>query len=182
MFFYTPRPRAPLMIFTFLWLMLVGSLAAGEPQNHAFHVSTFDVHCDPEHQTIQITAHIFIDDLEKALREQGLQKNLFLGTEREDALANETVAKYLEQKMEFRLNAKKAKMQYLGKENSDDGAAIWCYLEIAGAQKIQQLFVKNIVLIETFDDQRNIILLTNKNEKKGSLLFDSRQTEETIQF
>jgi hypothetical protein len=62
---------------------------------HQFHISKTDVTFKPTEKTLQITMHIFIDDLEKSLEKQGVSK-IYIGTEKEKQEANSLIIKYLQ--------------------------------------------------------------------------------------
>ena len=82
---------------------------------HAFHISKTDMIFQPAEKTVQITMHVFIDDLEKGLEKQGASK-LFVGTEREQKDVNALVMNYLQQHFSIQLNDKKTLYTWVIKE------------------------------------------------------------------
>jgi len=80
------------------------------------------------------------------------------------------------------VNVEQVDYTFIGKEMSEDMVAVWCYLEIENVENIRELHVKNSILLEAFDDQKNIISITGPNKKKGYLLFNNAKNEETIEF
>ena len=150
------------------------------PPVHEFHISKCVIDCNKEAQAIQVSLHIFIDDLEEALRQQGADK-LFICTEKESEKAETYVSRYLEQHFVLTVNNEKVKYNFIGKEISKDLQAVWCYLEVTDITDVQSIQLKNDILMEVFDDQRNIIAL-NANDKEEFLMFDRSNYSKTIDF
>ena len=71
---------------------------------------------------------------------------------------------------------------FIGKEISEDLVAVWCYLEIENIERFNKIHVKNNILLEVFEDQKNIISVIGPDRKKGYLLFNNAKNEETIEF
>jgi hypothetical protein len=44
---------------------------------------------------------------------------------------------------------------YLGEEIEAD--VMWCYIEIPKVKKLERIEVENLLLLETFDDQMNLV-------------------------
>lgn len=148
---------------------------------HEFHISKTLIEYNEKENALQFTLHIFIDDLEEALRLQGADK-LFICTEKESEKAEDYIYKYLQQKLTVKLDDKAMKYTFVGKEISEDLVAVWCYLEIENIKPFSKLYIKNNTLIETFDDQKNIISVSGPNKRKGYLLFNQAKNEETLKF
>ena len=77
-------------IFLFCFALLWNSEIVESINLHAFHISKTDMVFQPAEKSMQITMHIFIDDLESALEKQGKSK-LFIGSERENQEANNLI-------------------------------------------------------------------------------------------
>ena len=146
---------------------------------HPFHVSVMDIIHNPETQSLQISQRIFIDDLE-----QGLKKHHNLeyvdtynpnDLDRLDSLIDE----YLKKKVFIRLDGKTYDFEYLGSEVESD--ARWCYFEIKGVANINEAEVTNVLLMEIFDDQQNIVHFKAKEELKSYKL-DKSEKFKTFNF
>ena len=148
---------------------------------HEFHVSKLIVEHSQEDKALQITLHLFIDDLEEALREQGAD-NLFLCTERESKKADEYLYKYLQQKLKLQKGGQELKFDYVGKEVSEDLQAVWCYLEITDINAIKQLNISNSLLMEIFDDQKNIVNVRIPGVKQGYFLLVKGNSSKDLEF
>ena len=165
----------------FLILFPTGFYNSETVPAHEFHISKCLIEFNEKEKALQFTLHLFIDDLEEALKLQGADK-LFICTEKEAETAEDYIYKYLQQKLSISLEGKEVGYTFIGKEMSEDMVAVWCYLEIENVENIHQLHVKNSILLEAFDDQKNIISIIGPNKKKGYLLFNNAKNEETLEF
>ena len=148
---------------------------------HAFHISKTDMVFQPAEKTVQITMHIFTDDLEKGLEKQGASK-LFVGTEREQKDVNALILNYLQQHFSIQLNDKKIVYTWVGKEATKDKQALWIYLEIKNIRAVRNIFVENKVLTELFDDQKNIVQINVPLKKQGYFLLNKSKSSDSITF
>jgi len=148
---------------------------------HEFHVSKCSVDYDAEDKALQITVHIFIDDLEEALRQQGADE-LFIATEKEADNVDQYIDKYLQQRFEVFVEDQSVDFEFLGKETSEDLQAIWCYMEITNVETVNSLTITNQILMEVHDDQKNIMNITGPEKKKAYFLFLKGNSTETIHF
>jgi hypothetical protein len=157
------------------------SLKILNPSNfkHPFHISKFDLVYNNKENTWQITGHIFIDDLENALRKQGIDK-LFLCSNKETPNAQVYVERYLKQHFSIEINGKTTEWTFLGKETSEDLKAMWCYMEIKNTSAPQTMLIKNNVLTEVFSDQKNMISVTDASQQKNYFIFTAQKTMEKI--
>jgi len=137
---------------------------------HEFHVSKCLVEYKAENAEVQISMNMFIDDLETALASRGVEQ-LFIGTEKESQEADEYIEKYIDQVFQIEIDSLgMVDPFFLGKEVSEDLTSIWCYMQIPMSQPIQSLKVKNSILLETFDDQKNITNIIGPKNKRDSFM------------
>lgn len=148
---------------------------------HAFHISKTDMVFQPTEKSMQITMHIFIDDLESALEKQGLSK-LFIGTEREKQEVNSLIFNYLQNSFAVQLNGKKTAYTWVGKETTKDKQALWIYLEIKNIREVRNISVENRVLTEVFADQKNIVQVNIPSKKQGYFLLSKSKTMDSASF
>lgn len=148
---------------------------------HAFHISKTDMVFKPTEKSLQITMHIFIDDLELALEKQG-QSKLFVGTEREKKEVNNLINNYLQSNFSIQINGKKITFEWLGKETTSDKQALWIYLEIKNIREVRNISVENRVLTEVFADQKNIVQVNIPSKKQGYFLLTKSKTSDTASF
>lgn len=147
---------------------------------HEFHVSKCVIDCKKSEEAIQVALHIFIDDLEEALRQQGADK-LFICTEKESKKAEKYMIRYLQNHFKIIVNEEAVEYNFIGKEISDDIQAVWCYLEVENVNTINSLELRNDILMEVFDDQRNIINLKVDGTEEF-LMFDKGNASKTFNY
>ena len=148
---------------------------------HAFHISKTDMVFQPAEKSMQITMHIFIDDLEVALEKQGKSK-LFVGTERESQEANNLIINYLKNNFNVHINNKQTPYTWVGKETTKDKQALWLYLEIKNIREVRNISVENRVLTEVFTDQKNIVQVNIPTKKQGYFLLSKNKTMDSASF
>ncbi len=166
-------------------IVLINMLGNASPINdgglHAFHISKTDMVFNPKEKSVQITMHIFIDDLEQGLEKQG-QKSLFVGTDKEKKEANTYICQYLFSHLSIKVNNKDVIYEILGKETTNDRQALYIYMEIKNVKELRNIFVENKVLTEVFTDQKNIVQINIPSKKQGYFLLDKNKTSDTAQF
>lgn len=165
-----------ILLYSFLALSHINH---GAP--HKFYVSRCMVEYNAEERALQMSMHIFIDDLETALAERGAD-SLFICTRMEHPDAETYMARYLADQFRIRIDGQPVTYKFLGKEISEDLQAVWCYLEITDLDPFEQLEVTNELLIEVYDDQKNIMHVIGPNRREGTLLFRKGSTSETVTF
>lgn len=149
--------------FTLLLLLATTLTSAAA---HKFYVAVFQMDYVPQKKVIQVTGRIFVDDLEATLnRKYG--KKFYFGAKQELAGADEYLKKYFTEKIQVKVNGQAKALTFLGKEMEDD--VLVCYYTLPAESNVKTLEVNNTTLMETFEDQQNIIH-TNINRNKKSLL------------
>lgn len=148
---------------------------------HDFHVSKGLVEYSVEDRALRVSLHLFRDDLEAALRLAGAGE-LWLCTPREAPQAEAQLTRYLRDHFRLRSGAEAINLILLGKELSDDGQAVWCYLQAGDLDRPGSLTVTNTLLMELFDDQRNILTLIGPAQGRNMLLFQKNQVTQTATF
>jgi hypothetical protein len=149
--------------------------------DHAFHLSKTDIVFQPKEKNLQITLHVFIDDLEIALERQG-KKSLSIGTEKEKAGVNELVFNYLQQNLNLTVNDKKTAFSFVGKESTSDRQALWIYLDVKNLKTIKTLTVENKILMEVHADQKNMVQIMVPSKKAHSFVLEKGKTTDTAKF
>lgn len=161
----------------FLYILLLNLTLA-----HDLHVSKSLVKYDAEAHTLEIELHIFLDDLEASLYEGGIHDRLNLCTEKEHPKGDEYVEKYLNNRFRIMVNGEERKCEYISKKISDDYLATYCYLRVPNVTKIENIGVKNVILMELYDDQRNIVEIVVPNQKKKFFMFNRKYNEDFVEF
>lgn len=145
---------------------------------HKFYVGVFQIDYFKEKKAVQITARLFIDDLEKALYKKH-NKHIYITTKDEIAEANTLIANYLSEKLKIKINNKSQSLQFLTKEQEDN--IVICYLKIPFKDNLKELDIYNNVLSDIFNEQQNLVHL-NINGNKKTLLFTNTETNQKLKY
>ena len=148
---------------------------------HEFHISKCQIDFDEATEALQVTLHIFLDDLEEALKAQGADK-MFLCTDKEHEKAEKYLFRYLQQRFKLIVNGEEVSFEFVGKEQSEDLQAVWCYLEVSNVKILNSIEVTNSLLMEIFDDQKNIVHIMAPGGKQGYFLFQKGQEKDKVTF
>ena len=148
--------------------------------DHEFHLSKTTINYDTEEMAIQVSTRIFIDDLELSLKELG-HDSLKICTRKERENAEQLIQDYINEHLVIKMGGSDLEFTFLGKEQSDDLAAVWCYLEAHDVSAFTEMSISNTILISQFDDQTNITMVQINKEKVAHLLFTLDNTFETIE-
>ena len=147
---------------------------------HDFHLSKAEVHYNEQNQSLEISLHIFVDDLELAMIELGMENPNF-STSYEHVKADSLLAAYLADHFSVTVDGHRVNFTFLGKEDGEDLTAIWCYLEGKNIPSPKRIRVQNRLLLDLFDDQKNIVAFTSAT-KNEFILFDHKKQEITIKL
>lgn len=154
------------------------ALGATRQAAHPFYISVCQIDHNPDSGALEMSFRIFMDDLELALESMGTER-LRLGTERESEKADLYIGRYLARHVVIEINGRRVSVAYLGKEVDPD--AVWCYVEIENTQVLKQMTMTNTLLLETYEDQVNLVHVTANGQKK-SLMFNQQQVTQTLEF
>ncbi len=140
---------------------------------HDIHLTKAQVEVNAAEQSVQVSMHIFLDDLEKVIQQEtGFTETMHLGTEKEVPEGDSLLAVYLANHFLVAANEQPLSFSFVGKENSEDLLALWCYFEFPlSGIPTKNLTLTNNVLMELYGDQQNIITLQGPNKKRDYLLF-----------
>ena len=136
---------------------------------HKFYISVTSVEYSEKDRALQITTRVFIDDFEKVLQERyGVKGNL--ATKEESAMADTYIEKYLRTKFIIEINGKQVDFNFLGKEYDND--IMICYLEVPkiDISASTSIGVQNEVLMDIFEEQKNVVHFKLGNQKKSFVL------------
>lgn len=136
---------------------------------HKFYVAIYQVNYAKEKKMLQITARLFIDDINEAIEKKYNRKS-YLALEKETPEQVELLKKYIAEKFIIKVNGQQKTMVFLSKETEDN--VLICYLKINDIAKITSLEVENSMIMENHFDQQNIIQ-ANFNGSKRNLLLTS---------
>ena len=139
---------------------------------HQFYVSTTLIRFVPEENSLQITAQVFADDFEFTL--QKLSPGIRLNPDSKVKLADSLTKKYFQRNLVFSSEGRNLPFDYLGKIYRND--LLVAYLEIILDSTVQNFDVKNTLLFDFTDDQKNILHFRNKGKRRSFLSVSSKHT------
>ena len=169
------------MISTFLvTFLMIYAPSPAHTDLHAFHLSKSEIYYNKNNLSFEISLHLFIDDLEEAMKNAGMV-NPYISTSKEIPDADSLISVYLDEHFSLIADGQKINFNFLGKEDSEDLIAIWCYLEGEEVENPKEITLQNKLLVEVFDDQKNIVAFRSE-KKQEFLLFDIKKQEATIQL
>lgn len=149
-------------IFVVVLLLFLGSGF----RSHKFYVSTTTINYKNEKKVLQISAQIFIDDMELVLRQQN--PTLQLAPDSDEKEINQRISDYFAAQLKLSLGTVVLPLNYLGKEYKND--ILVSYIEVPFEQLSDSLVIENTLLFEQFEDQKNIIHFVNGDKRKSFLL------------
>ena len=161
-----------------LFLILVLFIGLSSFNAHKFYVSIYQVDFVPEKKRVEITARIFMDDLNLAL-EKEFKTKIQLGEKTESSQDVQFLQKYLMKHLKISIDDKEKNIQFLSKEIENNVVII--YLKIVDVKKINSFKIYNNALLELYSDQQNIIQ-TKFYNKKRNYIFTEDYFVENMNF
>ena len=125
---------------------------------HDFHVTNTTLHYNSNLENIEITIKVAIEDLELSLED----KDLRIGTLKENKSSEEIIKTYFKNRLNIYANNNIIDYKWVGKEISDNLHDIYLYFEILNFKKygeLKSLTIENTIFIETTPNQTNIVLI-----------------------
>ena len=136
---------------------------------HKFYLSVTNINYSEKNDALQITTRIFIDDLEALLKER-YNINVTLDTNKESALAEEYIKKYLKTKFVLALNEENIAYNYIGKKYDNDVVIFYLEVPNVGFTALKSISVQNEVLTDLYEEQKNLVHIKWKGKKKSFVL------------
>ncbi len=161
-----------------VYLLLTLFIGSDISTVHDIHISKAEIHYKSDRRVLQVSLHIFLDDLEAELKEMGGDK-LYLCTERESEQAEEYLLKYLEQRFILRDKTQNLKLSFVGKETSEDLLAVWCYLQVED-YGLNELYIQNQIMTTRYGDQKNIVSFKVDGAREAFEILDVDQLSATL--
>jgi hypothetical protein len=153
----------------FLLLFLTVLLLSSFTTVHKFYVSVTNINYSEKTDAFQITSRLFIDDLDALMKERyGI--DAALGTEKESALADDYIQKYLKTKFVIELNEKTVAYDYIGKKYDNDVVIVYLEVPKIGLSTLNSMSIQNEILTDLYEEQKNLVHVKWKGKKKSFVL------------
>ena len=134
---------------------------------HKFYVSIYQINYVANKKRVEITARLFVDDL-NAVLEKNYHKKTFLGLENESPDDVILLKKYLADHLLLKINGSRKEFTFFNKELETN--VLVCYLKISNLSKITSFEIQNDAFMELNSEQQNIIQATISGQKQSLLL------------
>ena len=124
---------------------------------HPIHVSVTEIEMDEKDKRLEIMMRVFADDLELTLRNSRGEPELdLLALPKGDV--DKLVSLYMKDHFKISLDNKAQRNNYLGHEL--DNLAFIFYIEVPNVGKWRTIKIQNDIIMETHDDQSNLVHVT----------------------
>lgn len=142
---------------------------------HPIHLSVSEINYSEKDKALQITARIFLDDLELSIQNELNEKELDLLEPGNSRATEKLISDYVTKRFTIKLDGKIQKLNFLGFEREDP--AVICYIEIENVKKFKTIEIKNDVIMETHPDQSNLVHVTYKGPVKSLRLVRDKPSD-----
>ena len=148
---------------------------------HPFHISVCNIYHAADENSLQITVKIFADDLEEALNQKDEQNAAYIDVlnPQDPVQLDSIVQNYLHKHFALTVNEEAVQPNFLGFEREE--LTMWCYLEVTSVESLEKVRVQNTLLLNTFEDQANIVHVRANGVVK-SMKLAHNQIADTITF
>ncbi|KER10732.1 MAG: hypothetical protein HY22_02670 [[Candidatus Thermochlorobacteriaceae] bacterium GBChlB] len=140
-------------------------VAAPENRAHNFHVSYGKMAV--EGNSIYLSLRFFKDDLETALCKSSARDDLKLAATPQ---CDSIYLRYFAEKFEITCDGRRLRAELLS--SGEDGDMWWYKLNFSDSKTLHAVTIKNTLLFELFDDQKNIVQVMHfPSEQQQSFYF-----------
>lgn len=165
------------MKYKLFFLLLIISLSSFR-SSHKFYISVTEIQHNEKTQSLQIISRVFTDDLEDLLQKR-YDKQIRLLPTGDEGEVEKNLKNYLDKKFHLEVNGISYEAEYLGKEYENDMTLM--YLEVPGVKSVKSVKVKNAVLTDLFEEQKNLVHVELKGKTK-SLILTGEKNEDVLFF
>lgn len=142
---------------------------------HPLHVSVTEIEYDEKDKALEIMMRVFIDDLELTMRNRYNNPTLDILNPPQELTVDRMMGDYLKEHFRISLDNKVQKLNYLGHER--DGEAFVFYIEVSNVKRWKNIQVLNDILIETHEDQSNLVHVTVRGKVRSLRLTKGTPTD-----
>lgn len=144
---------------------------------HPVHVSVTSMEYNKGEKIFLVSFKVFTDDFETIVkRKYGV--NLNLGKEDELKNADEYFSRYFRESFSFIVNGEDLKEPVFLEKKMDD-IAVWLYYKYPISGNVEEVELKNIIMLDMFWDQSNLLIFKYNDFEKG---FIFNREKDKIQF
>jgi len=146
---------------------------------HPVHASILNIDYSNGKPDIELSFKIFTSDFELAIA-HNYNVVLNLGKPNENPDINKQIDKYFSYLFTIQINNHSpSKLVYIKKETNED--ATWFHFKIPVTGKFKDLLVRNLLIMDIYEDQTNLMIL-EINGKETGYRFDYKNREYKIKI
>ncbi len=164
------------MVFLLIAFQAMSGVRVLAPE-HAIHISKCIVEVKPG--AIQLRFHIWLDDLHKALNYNS-QQTVSGSSKKHELPAKDLVSNYIKAHFSLKINGHSTQLNLTENSYSEDQLAIWATGKVDFNGDINSISVLNNILMEIYDDQKNIVQIKLSDGAQGYFIFESPSQEERL--
>jgi hypothetical protein len=157
-------------MFNFLW---IGIMCLYGSSLHPFYVSLTDIKINSKQSVIEWSQRVFIDDLEAVLNKNQNAK-ISLSKDIESPKVENLIKEYFQKHTNISINGVNVPLRWLGYELEED--VVWIYLETQFSGKIDEMKVRNRILVDDLPTQQNIINIYKGKKPVSQILTKDSDT------
>ena len=146
---------------------------------HPLHVSVTEIEHDAKEKRLEIVMRIFIDDLELAIKNGMNDPYLDITAPGEGYSTDGLIKNYISDKFKINVNGKEEVVEYVGHEV--ELPVIYLYAKVEKVRKLKTIRILNNMIMETYDDQTNLVHVEVDNNTK-SLKLTEKNKEDRLSF
>jgi hypothetical protein len=143
---------------------------------HPVHVSLLNIDMEPDTGNIKMVFKFFSDDFENIIF-QRYNVQLNITQQIDPGKKIEAINRYIDDSFEISINGNNiSNLEYTG--NKMDELAIWLYYQYNYPGQIKSVSIKNEVMMDLFDDQTNLVIITYHDKQNGYRLNNKKRNIE----
>ena len=154
-----------------LFLLLLGFVP------HPIHLSVTEVYRAEANEDLAFSITFFMDDFGDAARYNEYADKINRGK----MTVEDFILQHLQEKLKFKVNGKS--MKYSIEETESNFPAVTCYMQFKNPpSEVQTLEVENTLLLDHFNDQKNMVHLRIAGKKEGSMILTKKKKKGMTSF
>ncbi|AEE50316.1 DUF6702 family protein [Haliscomenobacter hydrossis] len=141
---------------------------------HPIHLTVMEIYRAENSKNLECSVTLFSDDFARAIQYETYAPQIQGGKLKVEDL----MLKYLRSKLQMKINGKSTAYTLLRTENTPE--TITCYLKLSlPAAETQKIEIVSKLMLELFNDQRNLVQIRIPGKKEGAISLDKTKTEST---
>ncbi len=132
---------------------------------HPVHVSVTSMEYNKGEKIFLMSFKVFTDDFETIVEEK-YGVNLNLGKEDELKNADEYFNRYFNESFSFKVNGEELREPVFLEKKMND-IAVWIYYKYPISGNVEEVEIKNVIMLDMFSDQSNMLIFKYNDFEKG---------------